>query len=160
MSQTSEIFAHAALAEAEPRFVAPALVEVTADGPLLVGGRCTACGSLSFPKAAVCTDCLALEIAPTHLPREGVLYSFSIVHQAPKGWTVPYALGYVDLPDGIRVLAHIDGAVDKIAINQKVRLATGRVGTGSKGEPLLSYVFSAASGPAPERSERAGKDST
>ena len=143
MSQSPAIVANAAIAEAEPRFVAPALVEITSDGPVLVGGRCTACGSSSFPKAAVCTDCLALDIATTQLPREGVLYSYSVVHQAPKGWTVPYALGYVDLPDGIRVLAHIAGAADEIEIDQKVRLATGRVGTGSKGEPLMSYVFTA-----------------
>ena len=131
-----------AIAAAEPRFVAPALVEITQDGPALVAGRCTACGATSFPKAAVCTECLALDIGTTHLPRQGVLYSFSVVHQAPKGWIVPYVLGYVDLPDGIRVLAHIEGPAAEIAIDQNVELGTARVGTGADGAPLMSYVFS------------------
>ena len=156
MNQPTPV-AHAALADVEPRFVAPGLVDIATDGPTLIAGRCKACGATSFPKAAVCTDCLSLDIATTHLGREGVLYSFSVVHQAPKGWTVPYTLGYVDLPEGIRVLAHIacaplDGSpaarpdqpgarAGEPAIDQKVRLATGRVGTGPAGEPLMSYVF-------------------
>lgn len=149
MSQSPQLVANAALAEAEPRFVAPELVESTDDGPRLVGGRCRACGATSFPKAAVCTQCLALDIDTTHLAREGVLYAYSVVHQAPKGWTVPYVLGYVDLACGIRVLSHISADADSVRIDQQVRLSTGRVGTGSRGEPLLSYVFTPVGKAAP-----------
>ena len=139
-----EIVANSGLGAAEPRFVAPALIETTSDGPVLVAGRCKSCDAISFPKAAVCTECLALDIDTTHLSRDGVLYSFSVVHQAPKGWTVPYVLGYVDLPDDIRVLAHIAASPDDVVIDQKVRLGTARVGTGADGAPLMSYVFAPA----------------
>ena len=42
------------------------------------------------------------------------LYTWSVVHVAPKGWNVPYIAGYVDLPESVRVFAHIVGvdAVD------------------------------------------------
>ena len=149
LSNPPPLVTHAQMAAAEARYVAPGLVEDAADGPVLIAGRCKTCGATSFPKAAVCTECLALGIETTHLGRTGVLYSFSVVHAAPTGWSVPYVLGYVDLADGTRVLAHIQGASDAIAIDAPVRLSTGRVGTGSAGEPLISYVFTPAGRAAP-----------
>jgi len=127
-----------AIAAAEPRFVAPELVETGSGVLRLIAGKCQTCGTLSFPRAHVCAACLSQEIAVTHLANEGVLYSFATVHQAPKGWVVPYNLGYVDLPEGIRVLAHIEG---EPVIDGRVRLGVGRVGTGPDGTPLMSYVF-------------------
>ncbi|MFG1266087.1 Zn-ribbon domain-containing OB-fold protein [Xanthobacter aminoxidans] len=127
------------------KLISPALVEVSETGaPHLKGGRCRACGALSFPKAAVCTECLSLDVETVRLPDEGRLYSYSIVHQAPKGWDVPYVLGYVDLPDGVRVLAHIDAPPASIAIDQKVRLSVGVVGAGPDGAPLSTYTFTPA----------------
>ena len=130
----------------DQQFVAPELITSTPEGPRLLAGKCSSCGALSFPKAAVCCDCLSQDIEPSPLGTTGVLYSFSIVHQAPKGWTVPYALGYVDLPEGVRVLAHINAAPDAIAIDQTVRLGMAEVGTNETGEPLFSYVFAPDTG--------------
>ena len=145
VSTPPQIVDRAALAEAEPRFVAPALVVATDDGPALLAGCCKACGSLSFPRAQVCTECLSEDIGYQHLSQHGVLYSFTVVHQAPTGWTVPYVLGYVDLPEGIRVLAHLESRRGPaLAIDQKVRLKLGQVGTSADGAPLVSYVFTSA----------------
>lgn len=143
VSTKSRIVSNEALAQSEPHFVAPELVEVTSDGPRLIGGRCGACGALSFPKAAVCSACLSEDLAAAHLSTEGRLYSFAVVHQAPKGWTVPYTLGYVDLPEGVRVLAHIEG---EPGMDVAVRLATGEVGIDEDGGRLMSYVFATSSG--------------
>ncbi len=143
MSTSPEIVADAAMAAAEPCFVAPELIDASGGAPRLVAGKCKACGALSFPRAPVCAACLAQEIGVAHLASEGVLYSFATVHQAPRNWIVPYHLGYVDLTDGIRVLAHIDG---EPKINGRVRLGVGRVGTSAEGTPLMSYVFTPVSG--------------
>ena len=148
MSKSPQVAAEEAQASAMPHLIAPELVEVGADGPRLVGGRCGKCGALSFPKAHVCPECLSLEIATAPVASEGVLYSFSVVHQAPKGWDVPYALGYVDLPDGLRVLSHIGGDLAKIRIDQKLRLGIARVGSDAQGAMLTSYVFTPVSGAA------------
>jgi uncharacterized OB-fold protein len=143
VSTKSRIVANEALAQSEPHFVAPGLIEVTSRGPRLIAGKCGACGALSFPKAAVCSRCLSEDLNTAHLSTEGKLYSYAVVHQAPKGWTVPYTLGYVDLPEGIRVLAHIEG---EPSMDAPVRLATGPVGTDADGGTLLSYVFTTAGG--------------
>lgn len=144
----TETLLHAGLqgtAAADARFVAPELVSTDANGaPYLVGGRCRACAALSFPRAAVCTNCLSEDIETVELGDRGTLYSFSIVHQAPAGWSVPYALGYVDLPGGVRVLTHIDVPAERIAIDMPLRLATGVVGTDASGAALMSYTFTQA----------------
>ena len=132
-------------ASADPRFVAPDLVSVDAQGvPHLTGGRCRACDARSFPRACVCTNCLSEDIAACDLGDRGTLYSYSIVHQAPKGWTVPYALGYVDLPDDVRVLAHLDVSAAAVKIDMPMKLAVGVVGTDAAGAPLMSYTFAPA----------------
>jgi uncharacterized OB-fold protein len=138
VSSSSKIVTDDAMAAAEPHFVAPGLVDASGPAPRLVAGKCKACGALSFPKAVVCPACLSQDIDGAHLASEGVLYSFATVHQAPRNWIVPYHLGYVDLTDGIRVLAHIEG---EPKIGAKVRLGIGRVGTGADGTALMSYVF-------------------
>lgn len=138
MTKQPQIVTNPAVAAAEPRFVAPDLIETAGGMPHLVGGKCKACGALSFPKAPVCAECLGDEIGSMPLASEGRLYSFATVHAAPKSWNVPYHLGYVDLTDGIRVVAHIEG---EPKIDGAVRLGLGRVGTAPDGTPLMSYVF-------------------
>jgi len=130
------------IAQAAPSLISDKLVTLAADGSAsLAGGRCKACAALSYPRAEVCTQCLSLEVDGTALSSEGRLYSYSVVHQAPKGWKVPYALGYVDLPEGVRVLAHIDAPLHAIAIDQPVRLSLGVVATDASGADLSTYTF-------------------
>jgi uncharacterized OB-fold protein len=73
----------------------------------LVGSQCRACGQASFPVAFVCFACLSGDLAPYLLPQHGALYTYTLVRVSPDR-DVPYAIGYVDLPDGLRVLAPLD----------------------------------------------------
>lgn len=142
MSKASKMAVNPNAAGVDPRFVAPELVRLDASGrPHLIGGCCKNCGALSFPSAEVCASCLSEEIEVVNLGDEGTLYSYSIVHQAPRGWTTPYALGYVDLPDDVRVLAHIDVPHAALAVEMPVRLSVGVVGSDDSGIPLMSYTF-------------------
>ena len=61
--------------------------------------------------------------------------------RAPRGWRVPYALGYVDLPEDIRVLAHLGIPAEALRVDLPVLLDTGIVGTDEQGAPLQSYIF-------------------
>jgi uncharacterized OB-fold protein len=125
--------------------ISTSLVDVATDGHIrLLGGRCRACEDLSFPRAAVCTNCLSEDIETVDLPEQGTLYSYSIVHQAPKGWNVPYVLGYVDLPNTVRVFAHIDVPHADLTVDMKVKLSIGVVGTDAAGAPRSTYTFIAA----------------
>lgn len=126
---------------ANPRFAAPHLVELDGNRIWLRGGKCRSCGELSFPLAGICWHCRAEAMEPMRLSRNGKLYAFSVVHVAPKGWRVPYVLGYVDLDDGIRVIGQIEGDPKGLRPDMKVHLDMGVIRTDVDGTPIYSYVF-------------------
>ncbi len=72
----------------------------------LRGGRCAACGGLAFPKPSICSGCLCEDIADVPLAVDGVLYAYSVIHVGRRD-DLPYAVGYVDLADGVRVFAEL-----------------------------------------------------
>lgn len=74
----------------------------------LSGSRCTRCWALAYPCHEVCHRCGGGDTAPAAIGGTGVLYSWSTVHVSSARAT-PYTLGYVDLADGVRVLALIEG---------------------------------------------------
>jgi uncharacterized OB-fold protein len=114
-------------------------VEVGPDGhAVLVGGRCTDCGARAFPRPPVCAGCMSETIVAEKLPREGVLYAFSVVHIAPKKWTLPMRIGYVDLEGGVRVFTHLEGS--DFAIGDRVEVGVGVVGQDESGA-IESFVF-------------------
>ncbi|MFN8217848.1 MAG: Zn-ribbon domain-containing OB-fold protein [Solirubrobacterales bacterium] len=77
----------------------------TTDPPTLLGSRCRNCGAIRFPSNAVCANCQHADGETVELSRRGVVYTYTIVHAAPPGYQgeVPYALGVVELPEGLRV---------------------------------------------------------
>jgi uncharacterized OB-fold protein len=68
-------------------------------GLRLKGGACASCGALAFPKPGICSGCLSEA-------RDGVLYAFSVIHVGRRP-DLPYAVGYVDLADSVRVFAEL-----------------------------------------------------
>lgn len=132
-------------AEAMPMLAGAGIEMDAAGGPCLVGSACAECGAKVFPPVHVCPDCMSEKIDPLRLSRTGSLYSWSVVHVAPKNWKVPYVAAYVDLPEGVRVFAHVVGADPKaLTMDMTVTLTTATLGTGEDGKPMASYAFTPA----------------
>lgn len=113
--------------------------EAGADGrAVLIGGACQDCGNRTFPRAPVCCVCMGENIAAEEMPREGILYAFSRVHVAPKRWKNPMCIGYVDLPNGARVFAHLENG--DLSIGDAVEPFVGIVGEDENG-PIETFVF-------------------
>ncbi len=73
---------------------------------------------------------------------KGKLYSYSIVQVAPKRFLPPYSLGYVDFPEGVRVLGQlttIDTA--KLKTDMGVQAELGRIAVDEQGNEVVSYKF-------------------
>lgn len=120
--------------------VRPDLVQT--DPPALLGGSCASCGQVSFPVAPYCPHCGATGTSPVPLATEGTVYSFAIARFAPPGYTgaVPYAVGIVDLPDGIRVASTLTADdLDALRIGADVRFRLLEVDTDDG--PVLSYAY-------------------
>lgn len=73
---------------------------------LLRGSRSQSSGVRSFPYREVCPETGVRDMEPVTIGPEGRLYSFSTVHVSATR-LVPYTVGYVDFPDGVRVLAQV-----------------------------------------------------
>ena len=76
---------------------------------VLVGCRCKQCGKVIYPIRKVCLNCLGRDLERLDLSRNGKLYSFTIVHMPSDHFQPPYAIGWIELPEGIRIFSQIRG---------------------------------------------------
>lgn len=77
------------------------------DAARLVGSRCERCGTVSWPGRAICHRCGSADTAEIVLGQRGSLVTHTTVWVPLPGLEAPYTLGQVDLPEGVRVFAHI-----------------------------------------------------
>jgi uncharacterized OB-fold protein len=93
----------------------------------LVFQRCATCSETVFPLRTICPNCAGEDLALEVSARRGTLYSFTTQHRAAHPHfadSVPYSLGLVDLDEGIRVFASVDGiAPDDLVVGMPVELA-------------------------------------
>lgn len=74
-----------------------------------------------------------MDVASTSLSTSGIVYTFTIVRNRVPGYSgeVPYAFGFVELAEGIRVISTlIADDLDAIAIGDTVDLELFVLGTG------------------------------
>jgi len=108
----------------------------------LIGSKCACCDAVAFPPHPSCPTCgaeswqNAVPLSPV-----GTLYTFSEIHVAPKGFATPYAVGYVDLPEGVRLFGQIEGRAADLRLGQQVAVTLGPVRTDAPGRTVMSYKF-------------------
>ncbi len=85
--------------------------------------RCTGCGHLRWPPAAVCPRCLSSQHEWTRLSGRGKVYSWIVVHksQHPAFWGDPFNVAIVELDEGPRLHTNlVDVALEDIRIGLAV----------------------------------------
>jgi uncharacterized OB-fold protein len=127
----------------------------TPDGIRLVGGRCTTCGTVAFPRPQSCARCAGTDVADHLLAAEGSLWTFTIQGFRPKEpydgpeEFEPYGVGYVDLAGELLVEGRLTvGDASRLRIGQPVRLVLLAYGTAPDGSTLHSYAFEPIKDPA------------
>ncbi|MDQ7849728.1 MAG: Zn-ribbon domain-containing OB-fold protein [Armatimonadota bacterium] len=115
--------------------------------PQLVGSRCRQCGARFFPRRGVCARCLSAEVEVVPLGRVGTLHTYTVVYQSTPEFPTPYILAYVDLPEGVRLLAPLAGVpVDQVRIGMPLRLQVEPLRTDAAGRTVLGYRLYAHGG--------------
>ena len=110
------------------------------DPPRLLGSRCEACGAVQFPAREFCPACRAADAqVQVTLSDRGIVFSYTVVHQSPSGRT-PYVLAYVDLADGVRVMAQLEDLEGEPGIGLPVKLGLKQLRV-EDGVPIIGYVF-------------------
>jgi len=91
----------------------------------LMGTRCKQCGEIFFPPRADCLKCINDEVEWIEFSGRGTLQSFTKIFAAPTGFEdmAPYIIGVVDLEEGGRLLAWVEGIPDdEITIGMPVKV--------------------------------------
>jgi uncharacterized OB-fold protein len=131
--------------------IAPDVFTWPSDSPQLIGGKCAACGTVTFPRQPGCPRCGADRIDAELLSRRGTLFTFTTQGFLPKEpYAGPeteedfagYALGYVELPGQVMVetrLTESDPA--KLRIGMPVELVVVPFTTDADGNEVVAFAF-------------------
>lgn len=84
--------------------------------PALVASRCGSCANVAFPPSASCQQCGAQAMVEIPLSGEGRVWGWTVQRFPPKSppyvppasGFAPFAVGYVELPEGVKVEAILD----------------------------------------------------
>jgi len=130
--------------------VAKNLFTETASGARLQGSRCKTCKTPYFPKSAVCHNpgCRASDMEDALFGPDGTLWSCAIQDYPPPAPAKfdqpykPYAMGVVDLDDGLRVLGRM--AVENpraLDVGARVRLVIDTLAHDADGNEIVTWKF-------------------
>jgi hypothetical protein len=87
--------------------------------------KCKKCGKVFFPPRLICDACKSKEFERIKLQKEGKLLTFTVIRVAPTEFSdqAPYAMGIVELKDGVKILTQIaDCDFDKLEIGMPLRI--------------------------------------
>ena len=130
---------------------APDVFTWPSEEPQLIGGRCTKCSSVTFPRPSSCARCGSTEVDEHLLPRRGTLWTFTTQGFLPKepyagGETQetfrPFGVGLVQLGDEVRVEARLtESDPERLAIDMEVELVIVPFRTDEDGTEVLTFAF-------------------
>ncbi|MCY3860833.1 MAG: OB-fold domain-containing protein [bacterium] len=72
-------------------------------------------------------------MAPATFGPKGTVFSSTVLRIPVPGRTPPFTLAYVDVDDGPRILAHVDGSDEVLVPGSRVALA----GWSEHGDPVV-----------------------
>lgn len=116
------------------------------DGPpYLAGWRCESCGATYLRRRRACSRCTGTgPFNEIRLSSRGSLYVWSIVHQSGPGVPVPYAVGIVDLPEGVSVrctLVGVEPDPKNFRFGMPVEMTTGVSQQDREGNDVVAFYF-------------------
>ena len=117
------------------------------EGIRLLGSKCATCGELSIGTNALCLNCGGSDMSVVKLSPEGTLWTFTVVRHPPPGDYrgpkpfAPFGLGLIELPDGVRIMAPLEGDVTTFRVGARMRLKLNVLGADGN-EPLAAFSFS------------------
>ena len=118
-------------------------------GISLAGGRCPACNKTYFPTKAVCPSCFDGDQEKVPLSGKGTLHTFARSHMGPVGMQTPFTIGFIDLPEGIKLfslLTECDPWDEVLAVGMEMEMVIETVRQDEEGNEIVGYKFRPARG--------------
>ncbi|MCB2102479.1 MAG: OB-fold domain-containing protein [Rhodobacterales bacterium] len=113
----------------------------------LVGSRCRQCGETSLGERGRCPNCGSGDMETRELGTEGTLWTYTVVRNRPPGKYrgpdpfQPFCMGLVELPDGLRVNALVEGDVEEMEIGVPLRLRVFVHHENEAGQEVVGFAF-------------------
>jgi len=120
------------------------LESVSSKNNHLIGSRCDQCGAVAFPKRAVCHKCQEGTSHEFSLSKTGKLASYTVAWAAPEGIKPPFVLGYIDMPEGVRLLSMITGcelSTHALTMGQEMKLVFEVLRRNKNGDEIVAFKF-------------------
>lgn len=110
----------------------------------MIGTKCSACGTMYFPKRYVCTRCRRKgRMEEKQLKGNGEVYSYTVVHVPPDGfeYSAPYVLAIIKLDEGPMITGQItDIDPQEAKIGLRVKSVFRRI-TEDGEDGIIHYAF-------------------
>jgi uncharacterized OB-fold protein len=130
--------------------------------PRLLASRCRVCGELCFPQQEACPACTARDAESVELSPRGRLWTWTIQRFPPPTppWIgpsdprsfVPFGVGYVELPEGIRVEGRLtENDPARLEIGMEMELVLEKFQDDADGNELVTFAFRPVAEPAAPR---------
>jgi len=108
-------------------------------------GKCTSCGKIYFPPRVICTECGNRSFETVNLSNKGKVLTYTVIRVPPSEFAdeAPYAVGVIELDDGVRLTAQIvDCAFSELSIGMPVKVEFRRIQEdGEAGVLCYGYKF-------------------
>ena len=121
------------------------LLSETPEGWVLMAQKCGECGKIAYPRKRVCPECFGEDLANLPLSATGTLHTYARTYLGVPRIGLPYVIGFVDLPERIRLFGLIiAGEDDDISIGQRMDIVFGKLWQDENGEEVFCYKFQPA----------------
>ena len=116
----------------------------------LMASRCEDCGELTLPPRAICPKCHSENMAWTETSGKGKLAGFTVISIAPTfmieqgyGRNNPYVSGIVELDEGVKISARINGLdatkPEEIKVGTPLEVDFVTFGEGDEAKTYLAF---------------------
>jgi hypothetical protein len=111
----------------------------------LEANKCKKCGLVFFPPRLICPQCQNRKFEETKLAEKGKVLTFTIIRVPPRQFVdhAPYAVGIVELDDGVKLTGQIvDCDFEDLRIGKRVKIEFRKIfAEGEAGIICYGYKF-------------------
>lgn len=110
----------------------------------LMAGKCRKCDKIHLPPRPLCDNCFSQDFEWVEVSGKGKLLTYTVIHIAPAQFQAlaPYAVGIVQLENGLRLPGMINGIENnKLAIGMSLIIDFGTCTTSQTWPQWSRYCF-------------------
>jgi uncharacterized OB-fold protein len=111
-------------------------------GVSLIGTKCKSCGMSFFPPKQICIRCHHEDVEEFELSKNGKLFTYTKVFIPSKHFNPPYVIGYIDLPEGIRIFSQVqDWEKCDLELGMEMEMTIDTLWESHDGTKIIGYKF-------------------